>query len=293
SKSTPIPSLPGMYNSQEARGWGQGASPLCNPDAASVPAVLGSTGRNQETVTCLLQEALQDPFPFPDASLGYSLKISAHPDLEPMDSSSFSLLFQEPFVLDPRPVLPTAPASRESSSSPIAGFHVDDTRAPSSVVVENAASNCTYLDIVGNAQASGRNKKRYQCVPCGKYFAYLSVLLEHQRRHSSGSKPFACTYPACDKAYTSKSRLRIHERVHTNERPFACTVAGCAYRAVQSSDLTYHSAVHLPTHEKKERYLRMRPDVACLDCHAVFRSEAGLAMHKRKKPLCFLDCTET
>ncbi|KAJ3232320.1 hypothetical protein HDU81_003061 [Chytriomyces hyalinus] len=259
---------------------------------ASIPTAPGSTGRNQETTTCVLQESLQHPFPFPDTPLGYSVKISAHSELGPVDSPSFSLLFQEPLVLDPRLVIPTAPASR-ASSSPIAGFHFDDTLEPTSVVVENAESNCTYLDIVGNAQASGRDKKRYQCLPCGKYFAYLSVLLEHQRRHSSGSKPFACTYPACEKAYTSKGRLRIHERVHTNERPFACPVAGCAYRAVQSSDLTYHSAVHLPSREKKERYLRMRPDVACLDCQAVFRSEAGLAMHKRKKPLCFLDCTET
>ncbi|XP_043937108.1 zinc finger protein 84-like [Protopterus annectens] len=86
----------------------------------------------------------------------------------------------------------------------------------------------------------------FKCAVCGKSFRWKYQLVSHQTVHMDGSskgneyrnnfrfgqysfgqqwinaenKHFKCTY--CEKTFTVKQQLLVHQRIHTDERPFKC-----------------------------------------------------------------------
>ena len=61
-------------------------------------------------------------------------------------------------------------------------------------------------------------KRPLSCSKCGKAFTTKSALDYHERIHT-GEKPFSCS--KCDKTFTQAGNLKTHERIHTNEKPFS------------------------------------------------------------------------
>ncbi|KAJ3235628.1 hypothetical protein HDU78_005087 [Chytriomyces hyalinus] len=120
---------------------------------------------------------------------------------------------------------------------------------------------------------------------CGKSFMYPSLLAEHMRSHS-GERPFICK--DCGKSYTTNNRLKVHTRTHTNEKPYICNYEGCDFRTKQASDLKDHSIRHLSV-EDRSRLEKKRKMIPCHECSRRFRTEAGLAGHKEKMPVCFVE----
>jgi uncharacterized Zn-finger protein len=55
-------------------------------------------------------------------------------------------------------------------------------------------------------------------------------------------RPWKCDSPRCTKAFSRKSDLDRHTRIHTNERPHQC--ATCGKKFIQKSALTVHIRVH-------------------------------------------------
>ena len=53
--------------------------------------------------------------------------------------------------------------------------------------------------------------------------------------------PMSCS--KCGKAFTTKSKLNYHERIHTNERPFSCSK--CDYKCTTSGSLKTHERIHI------------------------------------------------
>ena len=55
--------------------------------------------------------------------------------------------------------------------------------------------------------------KQHQCPHCGKRFSLPQYLTEHMYTHT-GEKPFACTYPGCNKRFRQAGKLSIHRKKH-------------------------------------------------------------------------------
>ncbi len=56
----------------------------------------------------------------------------------------------------------------------------------------------------------------------------------------AGEKPYACSF--CDRRFSRKDKVRLHERTHTGEKPFRCHL--CHYACAESSSLAKHAKTH-------------------------------------------------
>ncbi|XP_066254708.1 zinc finger protein 596-like isoform X20 [Euwallacea similis] len=111
----------------------------------------------------------------------------------------------------------------------------------------------------------GPHEKKHLCDTCGKGFAQRSKLVIHERVHT-GYKPYACKY--CEKCFTKKDYLVMHERVHSGEKPYSCEYCGKCFS--QGAPLR----IHVRTHTGEKPY-------ECQFCSMKFNSRGALNMHRK------------
>ena len=82
-------------------------------------------------------------------------------------------------------------------------------------------------------------KKDVICDKCGSTFNNLTSLKGHiKEKHR---QYLLCSY--CDKRFSHKANLKVHERTHTGERPFSCQK--CDKRFGDLSNLISHEKTHI------------------------------------------------
>ncbi|XP_041983747.1 zinc finger protein 678-like isoform X2 [Aricia agestis] len=112
------------------------------------------------------------------------------------------------------------------------------------------------------------------CEQCGKMFACKALLLDHMMSHS-GEKRFKCE--TCDKAFTNKNNLAVHQRVHGAQVPtYRCPFCERQFHFYQNCNR------HVKTVHKGVKQFQ------CEICGKEFTSAAGQRAHvdhvHHKKP---------
>ena len=107
--------------------------------------------------------------------------------------------------------------------------------------------------------------KHFACSTCGKSFARVGYLREHERMHS-GERPFTCTL--CGMSYARAGSLRDHEMIHSGVKPFTCTRCGKSFIRVG----------HLRDHERIHSGVK---PFTCTLCGKSFSQMGNLIRHER------------
>uniref|UniRef100_A0A8C5D4Y2 Zinc finger protein 649-like n=1 Tax=Gouania willdenowi TaxID=441366 RepID=A0A8C5D4Y2_GOUWI len=83
-----------------------------------------------------------------------------------------------------------------------------------------------------SSKHTGKKKKNFVCIVCGKKFRNKSNLRTHKTIHK-GEKLFGCDI--CGKSFTRKHSQDAHMRIHEEEKPFGCSVPNKGLNCKKSS----------------------------------------------------------
>ncbi|XP_055842248.1 zinc finger protein 189-like [Episyrphus balteatus] len=113
-----------------------------------------------------------------------------------------------------------------------------------------------------------KDKKRFHCEVCDKWFVHRFRFDEHMKNHQSdGEKAFPCSQ--CDKSYTNQGNMERHVRsAHKLERKFQCYECGASFG--RADILKMHMFMHTD-----------QRTIECKICQKKFKTNQSLHYHMR------------
>ncbi|KAK2708629.1 zinc finger protein 239-like isoform X2 [Artemia franciscana] len=121
----------------------------------------------------------------------------------------------------------------------------------------------SYLDQNLHRRSLHILEKPYECEICQKNFSRRAHLNLHQRTHT-GDKPHQCEL--CKKNFSNPSGLRVHRRIHTGDKPYQCEE--CKKSFSDRSAFNVHKKIH--TGERPYQ---------CTTCQKSFYTSSSLTRH--------------
>ena len=105
--------------------------------------------------------------------------------------------------------------------------------------------------------------KPFNCVLCNKSFSEKGNLTVHQRIHTH-ERPYLCIREGCTSSFTSQGNLTNHENAHTGIRPFRCP----------SCDRSYSRKLQFKNHFKVHVH-----SLNCPSCDQSFPNKQSIVTH--------------
>ena len=115
------------------------------------------------------------------------------------------------------------------------------------------------------ANDSDQNKQNI-CKICNKPFSTLGNMRNHIMTIHENYRPYACTFPGCNKKYSIESRYQVHLRTHGGTKPFICQIC----------NKTFNEKGNLKTHLRFHSELR---PFKCPNCTKSYKTNGHLKDH--------------
>jgi len=104
------------------------------------------------------------------------------------------------------------------------------------VAEEKGRSRSQLRDVLRKHKENHHSEEK-ECPDCGKLLKGRNYIVHRQSHLPESERKYKCSF--CGKGFITKTKLKEHEYIHTDERPFSCKFQ-CGYSCKNSANIIKH-----------------------------------------------------